>query len=361
MSIYDSSSSVPQVVSFNSKDRQSGTDSNFLSAPIDLGINKFNAVCLLCASIPKSYYNMPSGYNTFTLTEKGISTTITIPVGSYNKINLASTLSTLLTAGSVTLGNNWIYTVTNPSPTQADTFKFTFTVSGNGLFQPTITMISTSPFRQLGFEQSTNYAFVANQLVSVNAINLAYVLRIFIKSSICSDSNDGILDEILSVGSFAPQSVIFYQQFNIDVNTRVYNTNNSNSWNFVLTDSYNQELDLNGIPWAFTLVFYQRNDTHEIHKNELLITNEQRLFQIEQTQKKLIDSVRGTTAEEESKTSKGESTEKEGTIEGSSEVGETTPEDLVPIYPVKPNYVIPELQNQIDYVTFLNLENKPST
>ena len=344
MSLYDSSSTAPQVVSFNSKDRISGSNSNFVSAPVDIGINKFNSVCLLCASIPKSYYNVPSGYNTFTLTEKGVNTTITIPVGSYNKINLASVLSTLLTNGSVALGNNWTYVITNPSPTQADTFKFTFTVSGNGLFQPTITMTSTSPFRQLGFEPSSSYPFVANVLTSANAINLAYILRIFIKSNICNDSNDGVLDEILSVGSFAPQSVLFYQQFNIDVNTRIFNSNLPNSWNFVLVDSYGQEIDLNGIPWAFTVVFYERNNTHEIHKNELLITNEQRLFQIEMTQRKLIESIKNKNKDNEPNV---------GTTEGQT-LGSTTG-DLEPIYPVKSNYVIPELVNNIDHLKDLSL------
>jgi hypothetical protein len=347
MSLYDSSSSHPQVISFNSKDRVGGGNSNFLSAPVDIGVNKFNAVCLLCASIPKSYYNMPTNYNTFTLTEKAVSTTITIPIGSYNKITLASTLSSLLTAGSTTLGNNWTYVVSNPPTTGPDTFKFTFTVSGNGLFQPTITMGVNSPFRQLGFEQSTVYPFLANTLVSANAINLAYVLRMFIKSNICSDSADGILDEILSVGSFAPQSVIFYQQFNIDVNTRIYNTNNTNSWNFVLTDSYGQEIDLNGIPWAFTLVFYQRNDTHEIHKNELIINNEQRLFQIEQTQKKLIESVKDDKKEE--RVDDSASSGKPG------ETGELSKNENEAIYPVKPVYVLPELTEPIDYIKLLNI------
>ena len=206
-------------------------------------------------------------------------------------------------------------------------------------------MTSISPFRQLGFEQSTSYPFIANVLVSVNAINLAYVLRMFIKSNICNDSTDGVLDEILSVGSFAPQSVIFYQQFNIDVNTRVFNSNNPNSWNFNIVDSFGQEIDFNGIPWAFTLVFYQRNDTHELHKNELMITNEQRLFQIEQTQRKLIESVKkdATTSSQESKTTPQQESELSGTSE------------LQPIYPVKTNYIIPELVNPIDHISTLNL------
>jgi hypothetical protein len=344
MSIFDSQNSAPQVVSFNSKDRVSGTNSDFLSIPVDLGLNRFDSVALLQASIPKSYYNMPNAYNTFTLTEKGVDTTITIPIGSYNKINLASVLSILLTAGSVTLGNNWTYLVTNPIPTQADTFKFTFTVSGNGLFQPTITMTSVSPFRQMGLEQSASYPFVANSLVSVNAINLAYVLRMFIKSNISDTATDGVLDEILNVGSFAPQSVLFYQQYNIDLNTKFFNKTNFNSWNFSITDSYGQLIDFNGISWAFTLVFYQRNVTHELHKNELMITNEQRIFSIEQTQRKLIESVKNSNQEKE------EDKSPEKTTEGELGKVET---NLEPIYPIMANYVIPELVNQINHLSNL--------
>jgi hypothetical protein len=203
-------------------------------------------------------------------------------------------------------------------------------------------MSSTSPFRQLGFEESTAYPFVANVLVSVNAINLAYVLRMFIKSNICDTATDGILDEILSVGSFAPQSVLFYQQYNIDLNTKVFNKTNFNSWNFSIVDSYGQLIDFNGISWAFTLVFYQRNTTHELHKNELMITNEQRIFSIEQTQRKLAESIKNNATKEpepesETKTNTEEQLKKEENV-------------LEPIYPIKANYVIPELINPIEHI-----------
>ena len=192
-------------------------------------------------------------------------------------------------------------------------------------------MSSTSPFRQMGFEQSTAYPFVTNVLVSVNAINLAYVLRMFIKSNISDTATDGILDEILSVGSFAPQSVLFYQQYNIDLNTKTFNKTNVNSWNFSITDSYNQLVDFNGISWAFTLVFYQRNVTHELHKNELMITNEQRLFSIEQSQRRLIESIKNSPESENIRTQPtGESLKKEEN-------------NIEPIFPVKANYVLPQL------------------
>ena len=69
MSLVDNSTTSPLVINFNSKDRVLGTNSSFLSNPVDLGNNKFDSVCLVQASIPKSFYNIPSGYNKFTLKE----------------------------------------------------------------------------------------------------------------------------------------------------------------------------------------------------------------------------------------------------------------------------------------------------
>jgi hypothetical protein len=293
MSLFDSSYSAPCVLSFNSKDRIGGTNSSFISIPQDLGSNKYDSVCLVQASIPKSFYNMPTGYNQFTLVELGVSRTITIPVGSYNKNNLMLVLAPLLTAASVLNGNNWTYAITYPSiSTQADTFKYTFTVTGNSGNQPSFIFSASSPFRQLGFDVAT-YTFSAGSLSSIGSINLSYVLRMFIKSNISSTANNGILEEILNVGSYPPLSVVYFQQYNFDMNTKTYDSSNTNSWSFTLVDSYDQIVDLNNVPWAFTIVFYQRNNTHELHKTDLQIQNEQRLFTIAQQQQGIQTSVQG--------------------------------------------------------------------
>jgi hypothetical protein len=343
MSLYNASNTSPTVVPFNSKNRVSGNASSFVSTPVDLNLNSYDSVVLLAASIPKSWYNVPSNYNTFTLTEKGVSTTITIPPGSYTKINLSLKLAALLTAGSVTLGNNWTYTCTYPAPTEPDDFKYTFTVSGNGLFQPSFTFTTVSPERQLGFEQSTTYNFVANTLQSVNAINLAYVLRIFLKSNICDTANDGILAEFQNIGSYPSQSVVYYQETEIDVNTKVFNKSNTNSWTFTIVDSFDRIVDLNGIPFSFTLCFFQRSDTHELHRTDLMIQNEQRLFRIEQEQKKIEEEVNKTTKEEPQSETK-----------TTGELGKEE-ENLKPIYPIEANYILPELINPIDHIAQLNL------
>jgi hypothetical protein len=293
MSLFDQTISTPVVLSFNSKDRISGTNSSFVSEPIDLGYNQYDSVALVQASIPRSFYNVPNSYRTFTLRELGVNYTVTMVAGSYNKINLATNLATRLTAAS---GNGWTYSVTYPSASQPDTFKYTFSVSGN-TGQPSL-IFTDSMFRQLGFEENTTYAFTANSLVSANCINLAYISRAFIKSNVCVNAQDDVLEEILNYGSYPMLSLAYFQQTTFDLNTRNYNPANTNSWLFSLVDSFDQEIDLNGVPWSFSLVFYKRNDTHEIHKNDLLIKNEERLFKISQEQEKLQDEAAGMTTGE---------------------------------------------------------------
>lgn len=294
MSLFDQSLSTPVVLSFNSKDRISGSNSSFISAPLDLGYNQYDSVALVQASIPRSFYNVPSSYRTFTLQELSVNYVVTLTAGSYNKINLATNLASVLTAAS---GNGWTYSVTYPSASQPDTFKYTFSVTGNGVNQPSF-IFTDSMFRQLGFEENTTYAFSANSLVSVNCINLAYISRAFIKSNVCINAQDDVLEEILNYGSYPMLSLAYFQQVSFDLNTRNYNPGNTNSWLFSLVDSFDQEIDLNGVPWSFSLVFYKRNDTHEVHKNDLLIKNEERLFKISQEQEKIQNEAAGLTTGE---------------------------------------------------------------
>lgn len=301
MSIFDASSTNPVVINFNSKDRVGGTNSNFLSRPIDLGINKYDSVCLIQASIPRSFYNVPSNYNTFTVFEPtGNKTfTVTISPASYNKINFATVLSTTLTAASLASGNGWTYSVTYPSSAVGDTFKYTFTVSGNAGVQPQFTF-TTNMFRQMGFDENSVNNFTANTLISTNCINLSYITRAYIKSNVCLNAQDGILEEILNYGSYPMLSLCYYQQVSIDLNTRSYNDSAINSWSFALVDSFDQVIDLNGVPWSFSLVFYKRNDTHELHKTELMISNEERLFRTLQEQEKVRNEIQATTQKSDS-------------------------------------------------------------
>jgi hypothetical protein len=95
------------------------------------------------------------------------------------------------------------------------------------------------------------------------------------------NTDNEVLEDILSYGSYPMGSMCYYQQINFDLNTKDFNKNFLNSWNFVLVDGFGQEIDLNGISWSFTLVFYHRNDTHELQREDLKIKNEERLIRLE--------------------------------------------------------------------------------
>ena len=150
-------------------------------------------------------------------------------------------------------------------------------------------------------------------------------MRAFIKSNIVQNANDSILEEILSIGSYPTSSLVYYQQYDFNMNSREFNQSTINSWNFVLTDALDQEIDLNGISWAFSIVFYTRNKVHELHKTELQIVNEERLFKIEQSQRALKDQFKGEEKVED----------KLITI-GGLQLPDTKASALEPIFPVFP-------------------------
>jgi hypothetical protein len=235
---------------------------------------------------------MPSGYNTLVLSETYLAITetriITIPAGNYTRINLQSTLETLLTNNSP---DGLVYTISYPTATEADTFRYTFAVNANNAYEISLTFSANSPWRQLGFDVGTytftNVSVSSSELVSVNSLNLSYILRAFIKTNLVANATDSILEELLNFGSFPSSSVMSYQQFNFDMNTRRYNPSIKNAWSFALVDSFGIEIDLNGIPWAFSVVFYQRNKTHEVHLQDLKIQNEDRIFKLQQEQERL--------------------------------------------------------------------------
>lgn len=290
MSLADNTFSAPYIVYISSNNRASGTNSNFQSAPIDLGINKYDACCVCQASIPRSFYNIPSGYNSFTIKEGVNTATITIPVGSYNRINLQNVLQTKL---NETRTGGWTYVVSYPdTATQGDTFKYSVSVSGNSS-QPQF-IFTNSLFRQLGFEQNSTNTFSSNSLTSTNCINLAYATRAFIKSNICSGID--VLQEILGYGSFPMLSVAYFEQQDYDLNSRILNPNNLNSWTFVLVDAFDQIIDLNGVPWSLSIVLYERNNTHEILKTDLELRNEERLIQLQTKEEELKSIIKENEA-----------------------------------------------------------------
>ena len=87
----------------DSINRVSGTVGNFnYNITLPQGI-AFNKVVVLNCTIPKTYYLIQAGYNTFTLRELSVNTIITIPAGNYSFNTWKTTITNLLNTNSPNL------------------------------------------------------------------------------------------------------------------------------------------------------------------------------------------------------------------------------------------------------------------
>jgi hypothetical protein len=272
----------PQTYYINSYDRISGTDTNFMCKKLDFNNTPYTHCCVKQAGIPKVFPNIPTSYNTFTLIEKGVSRTITLEVGYYNKNTMIAVLPALLNQASALNGNNWIYTMSYRTALQVQNFKFTFLVSGNGGFQPSFSFTQDQIFLQLGFDVGT-HVFSSSTLVSNNIINFNPTSKLYIKSDLVSSSNDSVLQEIFSCDLVGFGSSIYYEnQGNIDLDSKMLVGNQKDSFNIQLVNENNQLVDLQGQDWSFSIVFYVRQDTQELIREDLKIKTLEKIYKNQQ-------------------------------------------------------------------------------
>lgn len=245
-----------QIFYINSRNRISGTNSNF-SYAIEIDRTKsYTHVCCLQLSIPKSFYLIQEESNTFTLQEGILSATITIPKGNYNINSLESNLTTLLNTASP---NGWTYSITYPNTnTSADSGKFTYSVSGNSGVQPQF-IFTTYLYEQLGFEQNSTNTFVANSLESVNVLNLQREGTLYLYSNIANNGGDAILQEVFS-NNDPDFGSITYQCTSLEGYSKQLAASSNNVYHFTLCDENGIEIDLNGQNLLCTIQLYQKID-----------------------------------------------------------------------------------------------------
>lgn len=266
--------SESQTIYVRSQDRLLASDQpgNF-SYEISLDDPAYDSVCLKSCSIPKSWYVFYAPYNTFTLVEAGVNYNITIPEGNYSIRSLMNALNTLLT-NATTSSYTYVCDV-NPSNEVQDG-KFLFSVAGNAGIQPSFVFGADSPHLQLGFNQSTTYAFTADLLKSPNVIYLQQTSSLLLISDIVKQSNgDWPILQSLFVAS-PDFSSITYLCPDIAGYSKALNYHDS-VYRFTLTDREGRVINLNGLNWSFTLVFFKRNDTDELFKKMLLLKNYEKL------------------------------------------------------------------------------------
>ena len=258
------------ITYINSKDRLStgsnNTSSDFTFS-IDIPPGNYDSVCLLQASIPKSYYVIPRNFSTFNLLENSVahgpsSTLVVIPYGNYSRKTLTSMLQILLTAASP---NHYTYQVTYS--TVPDTGKFAFVV--NSLFpgdlNPSIVVPNTStPSQQMGFNYGSTNTFVPidgkpgySYLESTNICNLQATEMIYVLSDMVSNNGSNVLQDINS--SSPDFSMITFEVGlfgGIEANHKHLLHNQTNRFSLTLVNADSEVVDLNGLNWQCSIMFW---------------------------------------------------------------------------------------------------------
>jgi len=243
-----------QVYYINSGNRISGSDSDF-TYRIDFPRNtEYTHVVLLDISIPKSFYLVQDGYNTFTLDEDGKTATITLTSGNYSLRSLQATLTTLLNTGSP---NGWTYAVSYPNADTVERGKMTFTVSGNSGVQPSF-ILTTNLHHILGFSSNTTNTFVGDTLTSTNVINLQKETTLYLHSNLCMSYDNDILSSIYA-NDDADFSNITVQNMNAELTAKPLKHTKGDVYYFKLINHDGEVVELNGQSMLFTIACFQQS------------------------------------------------------------------------------------------------------
>lgn len=249
-----------RIFYIDSHKRLSGEHNNF-SYLIQLPPNNdYTHCCLLSAVIPKSYYLVQSGYNTFTLRENGVNTIITVPVGNYSATSFRTVVQSLLNSNTT---QGWTYSITYPTiSSNANTGKYTYTcVGGNPSF-----IFTDGLYEQFGFEPNSTNTFVGNTLTSRDVIKMQVEDTLYLHSDISSNGKDDILNEIF-INNSPDYSSIKYQCPDVEAYSKELQTNSSNTYSFWLTNEDNIMMDLNGLNIVLTLMVYKKENINDMIKN----------------------------------------------------------------------------------------------
>lgn len=254
-----------QLININSADRNTGSNTNFyINVYLD-DFAEYDKVVILDASIPKSFYSVPSNHTSFTLDENGTEYTISLTPANYTRASFTTALETALNnSGSYTYSISYQNIVTSAN---GDNGKLTFTVSGNSGIQPIFKFTGPDQgldtlWEHMGFNRNSSNTFSGDSLTSSNVINLGGETTLFIHSDICLGKNNNILANIY-VNNNASLSTINYYCQSPEFYAKNFVKNKSNSYWFYLADEFGEEIDLNGLNIVFTLCLFKQNRIDE--------------------------------------------------------------------------------------------------
>lgn len=226
-----------QIININSEHRTNQADSisNFEYEIKYRGHIDFVGLTYCC--IPKTYYLLESGFNTFTLTENGTPRTITTPPGNYAFNTFRTTLLSLLNSG----GLGYTYTMVKDDVTG----KYTFGVSSSNPVSFTFPAAGNM-HRLLGFDDESTNSFVAQYLTSTDVCQFTRTSSIIIKSDIVdSDNSKQPVLSVVPVINAVDFSYITYQEYNAQYKIRHFNGKDKTVFRFTLFDTDGNIINLN--------------------------------------------------------------------------------------------------------------------
>jgi len=249
-----------RIYYINTLFKTSGTNENFQFHFQIPSAEHYDSVVVLSASIPNSFYLIQDGFNTFTIDEDGQLVKIIIPAGNYSAKVFGLVVQALMTAASP---HGLSYTMKMPNQNiEASTGKFTYSVSGENAFQPAI-ICTDHVNEQLGFPVFSTNRFVGNQIISATTVNFGAESTLFIHSDIANSGDSDVLQEIYA-GNTQTLSYITYQCTTPELYSKVLQTNQSNSFNFSLTNEKKQLMNLNGVDMQLTVCLFKKDNISEL-------------------------------------------------------------------------------------------------
>ena len=250
----------------NSRNRIGGTDESF-SYEINMKTFEPTHCLVLQANIPKSFFIVQDGENTFTLTEEDVnSVVITVPPGNYSRISFKTAVQSLLNLNSP---GAYTYTITTPNSSTGDNGKYTFTCAGHTLETKIIMASDNNLYELFGFDIGSTNTFTSGTLESSNVIKMSKEDSVFIHSDIVADGS--ILQEVYAVENSDFSNIVF-QQFAPEYYIKPLKSNQSNVFTFYLTNEDGDSLNLNGLNWNMTLCLFRKDNTNDILKDYLRLS-----------------------------------------------------------------------------------------
>lgn len=249
----------PYFLYVNSRERLSGTDSDFTYAVNYPEGEEFTHCVLLNALIPKSYYliqNNTTLDDKFQLDENGTTVTITVPLGNYTLTTFKNTIGALLTAASP---NGLTYTLSYPANNMPDTGRWTY-AQNNAAIQSTI-ICNEHLYEPFGLLRGSTNAFIGATLTSTAVIKMQSEDRLLISSSLINNGRDSILASINSTSSINYSSINYEcpdcQFYSHQIKKQL------NTVSFTLTDEDFEVISTNGLNINLSILFYRADPVYD--------------------------------------------------------------------------------------------------